>query len=176
MAGHNKWSKIKEKKAIEDAKKSQVFGKIARLISAESKKAKGDVSSPGLRAAIEKGKSMNMPSDNIERAIKKGLGAEVAAMEEVVYEAYGPGGVAIVAVGLTDNKNRTSAEIKHLLSEQGTSLAQSGSALWAFEKTAEGYVPKTTMPISDTDGEKLGVLLEKLEEHEDIQDVFVNAA
>lgn len=176
MSGHNKWSKIKDKKAITDVKKSRVFGKIAKLIASESRRVKGDTSSPSLRAAIAKAKELNMPSDNIDRAVKKGLGEEATAMEEVVYEAYGPGGAAIVILGLTDSKNRSSAEIKHLLSKHGTSLSASGSAIWAFEKIEGGLKPKTAVTISEDDGKKLSLLVEELENHDDVQEVFVNTA
>lgn len=176
MAGHNKWSKIKDKKAVEDAKKSRVFGKIAKLIASESRRARGDISSPSLRSAIAKAKRLNMPSDNIDRAVKKGLGEEAAVMEEVVYEAYGPGGAAMVILGLTDNKNRSSAEIRHLLSKHDTILSTSGSAMWAFEKMGGEWVPKTTVPISGHDGEKLFALVEDLENHDDVQEVYTNAS
>lgn len=175
MAGHNKWSKIKHKKAVTDAQKSAVFGKMARLITVESKKAGGDTSSPGLRAAIDKARSVNMPKDNIERAVAKGTSADAASLESVVYETYGPGGVAVVIDALSDNRNRTAAEIKHLLSKNGYELASPGSALWAFENTAEGYEPKTMTSVSEEDGEKLTKLIEILQEQEDVQDVYTNA-
>lgn len=175
MAGHNKWSKIKHKKAVTDAQKSKVFGKMARLIASESKKSGGDTSAPGLRTAIEKAKRENMPNDNIERAVKKGAGSEADEMESVLYEAYGPAGSAILIEGLTDNRNRTSAEIKHTLSKAGASLAEQGAASWAFTKTADGWEPHTTIPLSDEDGEKLGRIIEAIEESEDVQDVYTNA-
>jgi len=175
MSGHNKWSKIKNKKAVTDAQKSAVFGKMARLIAVESKKAGGDVSSPGLRAAIEKARSVNMPKDNIERAIAKGTSADTAELESVTYETYGPGGIAIIIDALTDSRNRTAAEIKHLLSKNGYELASPGSALWAFESTAEGYEPKTIVSVSEEDGERLTKLIEILEEQEDVQDIYTNA-
>ena len=175
MSGHNKWSKIKHKKAASDAKKSQVFSKLAKLIAAESKKTAGNVDSPGLRAAIVQAKKENMPSDNIDRAVKKGMSAEAASMENVTYEAYGPGGVAIIIEGLTDNTNRTGAEIKHLLSKEGYELAAPGSASWAFEKKENAWTPKTTMQISDSDSQKLETLTETIEAHEDVQSVSTNA-
>lgn len=177
MAGHNKWSKIKHKKAVTDAAKSKVFGKLARIIAVESKLAGGDVNSPGLRAAIDRARAENMPKDNIDRAVAKGTSADTAALETVVYETYGPGGAAIIIDALTDNRNRTAAEIKHLLSKNGLELAAPGSALWAFEKKiGEGYLPQTTVPLSDTDGERLGNILEILDEHDDVQAIYTNAA
>ena len=128
MSGHNKWSKIKNKKAVTDAQKSKIFSKMVRLITVESKKAKGDINSPGLRAIIEKAKSENVPNDNISRAVKKGIGNDVGAMEQITYEAYGPGGTALIIEALTENKNKAVQEIKHILSKNGFELATSGSA------------------------------------------------
>ena len=176
MSGHNKWSKIKNKKAVTDAQKSKVFGKLVRFIAVESKKAKGDVNSPSLRAAIEKAKEANVPSDNIERAIKKGQGGEGGEMEQISYEAYGPGGCALIIEALTENRNKAAQEIKHILSENGFELATPGSAAWAFEKEiGAGWLPKNTIPISDEDGEKLNILVEELEENDEVQEVFTNA-
>lgn len=175
MSGHNKWSKIKHKKATTDTQKSKIFGKLARLISVESKLANGDINSSGLRTAIEKAKKENMPSDNIDRAVKKGAGGDMAQMEPVVYEAYGPGGCAIIIEGLTDNKNRTSAEVKHALSKNGLTLAAQGSASWAFEKTNETWEPKTMAPLSDEDKTKLENIIEVLEDNDDVQEVHTNA-
>lgn len=180
MSGHNKWSKIKNKKAVTDAQKSKVFGKLVRFIAVESKKAKGDINSPSLRAAIEKAKEANVPSDNIERAIKKGTGGEGGEMEQITYEAYGPGGCALIIEALTENRNKAAQEIKHILSKNGFELAVPGSAAWAFEKNPPqnggGWTPKNTLPISDEDGDKLNALIEELEENDEVQEVFCNAA
>jgi len=175
MSGHNKWSKIKHKKASSDAQKSKVFGKLARLITVESKKVGGDINSPALRAAIDKAKAVNMPADNIDRAVKKGMGTDAGSMEALVYEAYGPGGCALIIESLTDNRNRTSQEIKHVLSKNGSSLAERGAASWAFEKNSGGWSPTTTVPLSDSDGETLSRLIEEIEENDDVQDVYTNA-
>ncbi len=175
MSGHNKWSQIKNKKAVTDAKRSKVFGKLARLITMESKKAAGNISSPGLRAVIERAKKEYMQSDIIDRAVKKGTGAGAGEMHAVLYEAYGPGGCALMIEGLTDSKNRTVAEIKHLLSKRGLALAGQGAAAWAFTKTAEGFAPTTTATLSDEDGRALSDLLEELDEHDDVQEVYTNA-
>ncbi len=175
MSGHNKWSQIKNKKAVTDGKRSKVFGKLARLITMESKKAEGNLSAPGLRAVIERAKKEYMQSDIIDRAVKKGAGTDAGEMHSVLYEAYGPGGCALIIEGLTDNKNRTVAEIKHLLSKRGLALAGQGAAAWAFTKTSEGYEPTTTTPLSDEDGNALADLLEDLDEHDDVQEVYTNA-
>ena len=175
MSGHNKFSKIKRLKAKTDAQKSAVFTKFAKLLQMEAKKANGNITSPGLKAVIERAKAADMPNDNIDRAIKKASGAGAEQMEEVVYETYGPGGVAIIIEGLTSNKNRAAAEIKHILSLNEASLASSGSASWAFEKTAEGWMPKTMVPVSEEDTPKLEKLIEDLENNEDVQEIYTNA-
>ncbi len=176
MSGHSKWSKIKHKKAATDAKKSKVFSKIVRFITVESKKAGGDVNAPGLRVALEKARAANMPAENIERAIAKGRAGEGAAMEPVLYETYGPGGVAILIEGLTDSRNRTASEVKHLLSTHGAALAEPGAAAWAFAKSKDGWSPTATVEVSDEDADRLGALVDALEEHDDVQDVHTNAA
>lgn len=175
MAGHSKWAQIKRKKAVTDAKKSTVFGKISKRITVEAKKAGGDMHAPNLRAAIEKAKAANMPIDNIERAIQKGADKDAAAMEELMYEAYGPGGTALVIVGLTDSRNRTGQFVRHVLSMHSISLAGQGAATWAFEKAADVWVPKTTVTLSNNDQETLAKIIEDLENLEDIQEVFTNA-
>jgi YebC/PmpR family DNA-binding regulatory protein len=175
MSGHNKWSKIKHKKAATDAQKSKIFSKYSKLIALEAKKAHGDINSPGLKAVIDRAKKDNMPSDNIDRAVKKASDPDTASMEELVYEAYGPSGVAIVITGLTDNRNRMAAEMKHILSKNGASLAAQGAAIWAFNKEEGQYKATVTVSLSDDDLEKLSALIETLEENDDVQDVFTNA-
>ncbi len=175
MAGHNKWSKIKRQKEKTDAQKSKIYGKMVRLISAEAKRSGGNMDSPGLKAVIERAKAANVPADNIERAVKRFADNSVE-MESIVYEAYGPGGCAMVIETLTDNRNRISNEIKFILSEHGCSLAAIGSATWAFtHNPGEEWIPTMTVPLSDIDGEKLGKLIDDLEENDDIQNVFTNA-
>lgn len=175
MSGHNKWSKIKHKKAATDAQKSRIFSKHAALIAMESRKAGGDVNSPGLSAAIERAKKDSMPKDNIERAVAKGGGAGGAAIEEVMFEGYGPGGVAILVQAVTDNNNRTSAEVRHVFSKSGLEMGTPGSASWAFEKNAGQYVPTNPMELDDATGEKLAEFIEKLEELDDVTDVYTAA-
>lgn len=175
MSGHNKWSKIKHKKEASDAQKSKIFSKLVKLIQNESKASKGDLNSPGLKTAIEKAKKANMPSDNIERAVKKGKDDTSASMEAVIYEAYGPGGVALVITGLTANKNKTAQEVRHALTKNGLSLASSGSASWAFTRQGVEYIPQTLTEISDEDAETLEKVVGDLEDLEDVQEVFTNA-
>ena len=177
MSGHSKWSQIKRQKSVTDAAKSRVFSHYARLIAMESKRAAGNVSAPSLVAAIARAKASNMPKDNIERAVLKGMSKDSGDLEQVVYEAYGPGGVAILIDALTDNKNRTTQEIKHLLVLQGVELASPGAASWAFAKNAGGYTPKEPLvDVGDSDGERLGAILDALDEHDDVQKTFTNAS
>jgi YebC/PmpR family DNA-binding regulatory protein len=173
MSGHNKFSKIKHLKAKNDAEKSKSFGKLARLITVEAKKAGGNVKSPGLATAVEKARKENMPNDTIERAIKKATDSVV--MESFVYEAYGPGGVAILIDVLTDNRNKAAREIKYILSKHELSLASPGSASWTFQKTREGWAPTMTIPLEEADIKKLTNLVEELDANEDVQEVFTNA-
>lgn len=175
MSGHSKWAQIKRQKGAEDAKKSKLFGKLGSLIATESRKANGDVSSPGLRAMIETAKKVNMPKDTIERAVKKGAGGEVEAMESLTYEGYGPGGCALIIEAFTGNRNKAAQEIKHILSKHGGSLAAQGAAAWAFTKTEEGWEPNSTMPLSDEDGAILSAIIEDLEGNDEVQDVYTNA-
>jgi len=175
MSGHNKWSKIKHKKAATDAVKSKIFSKHSALIAMESRKANGDINSPGLAAAIDRAKKDSMPKDNIDRAVAKGAGTGGAALEEVMYEGYGPGGVAILVQVVTDNTNRVAAEIRHIFSKAGLEMGVPGSASWAFTKTADGYVPNMPMDLDDATGEKLAEFLEKLEDNDDVTNVFTAA-
>ena len=175
MSGHNKFSKIKHIKAKNDAQKSKSFGKLVRLITVEAKKAKGVLTSPGLVTAIEKARKENMPNDTIDRAVKKAMTDNSAAMESIIYETYGPGGIAVLIEALTDNRNKAAQEIKHILSLNGAELAAPGSASWAFQKTHEGWTPTSTMALEDADIEKLSALVEALEENEEVQNVYTNA-
>ncbi|MCU0678660.1 MAG: YebC/PmpR family DNA-binding transcriptional regulator [Candidatus Pacebacteria bacterium] len=175
MSGHNKWSKIKHKKAATDAQRSKLFSKHALMITMESRKANGNLSSPNLLAAIERAKKDSMPKENIDRAVAKGAGAGATALEEVVFEAFGPGGVGMIITAVTDNNNRTSPEIRHIFTKAGYSLGAPGTAMWAFTKTADGYTPTTPLQLGDEDGEALATLIEALEEHDDVQDIYTTA-
>jgi YebC/PmpR family DNA-binding regulatory protein len=176
MSGHSKWSQIKRQKAVTDAAKSRVFSRYARLITLESKKAGGVLTAPGLSVAVARAKAANMPKENIERAIAKGTSKDSGNVEQVLYEAYGPSGVAIMIEALTDNKNRTTPEIKHLLSKFGTEVSPPGAASWAFTKTGAVFVPNEPLTdIAGPDEEKLTAILEALDEHEDVQQIFTNA-
>jgi YebC/PmpR family DNA-binding regulatory protein len=136
MSGHSKWSTIKRKKGAADAKRGKIFTKLIREISTAARIAGGALgSNPRLRLVVDKAKAANMPKDNIERAIQKGLGnVEGARYEEGLYEGYGPGGVAILLETLSDNKNRTVGEVRHTLTKHGGSLGSSGSVAYLFQK------------------------------------------
>ncbi|MCX8028174.1 MAG: YebC/PmpR family DNA-binding transcriptional regulator [Thermodesulfovibrionales bacterium] len=238
MAGHSKWAQIKHKKAHTDAKKGKIFTKIVKEISVAARLGGGDPDgNPRLRTAIEKAKEVNMPSDNIKKAIMKGTG-ELPGMvyEEITYEGYGPGGVAIIIDVLTDNKNRTLPEIRHILSKNGGSLGETGCVSWNFEKKGYilvekskidedtllsivldagaddlkndpeddnyeiftsvenfssvkeaiekagipisaseiGKIPKTYVTLQGSQGEQMMKLIESLEDHDDVQNVYSN--
>ena len=175
MSGHNKWSQIKRQKGAADAAKGVAFGKLAKRIAVESKAAKGDVSSPTLRAIIEKARELNMPKDKISAAVAKGISTDSGDLEAVTYESYGPGGAAIVIDALTDNRNRTVQEIKHILSKNGLILASAGSAAWAFEKTHEGFEAKTHVPLSEADSDALMKIMDELDNQDDVEAVYTNA-
>lgn len=175
MSGHNKWSKIKHKKAVTDAERSRIFSKHSRLITMESRKAHGDIASPGLAAAIEHAKKVSMPKDNIDRAVAKGKDTDGSELHEILFEAFGPGGVAMLITTVTDNNNRTAPEIKNIFVKAGYQVGSPGSAAWAFTKSTTGYSPLNPTELSDEDGEKLAILIEKLEEQDDVQDIFTSA-
>ncbi len=175
MSGHNKWSKIKHKKAATDTKKSKVFSKYAKLITVESKLVDGNIDSPALKSAIDQAKAVNMPADNITRAIKKGTSADAVSMEAITYEAYGPGGCAFIIEALTDSKNRAAAEVRHILSKNGGfELGAIGSVTWAFTREGRKWLPQNTIPLSETDMEKASNLIDLLEDNDDIQEFLKN--
>ena len=137
MAGHSKWAGIKHKKAIVDARRGKLFTKLARAITVAAKEGGGDPDgNPSLALAVQKAKDASMPKDNIERAIAKGTGAgaDVDALETILYEGYGPGGVALLIEAVTDNRNRTGADVRHALSKANGSLGEPGSVAYNFDK------------------------------------------
>lgn len=239
MAGHSKWANVKHRKARADAQKGKVFTKLAREIIVAAREGGGDLNANfRLRLAVQKAREANMPSDNINRAIQKGCGeGESVSLEQISYEGYGPGGVAVLLEIMTDNRNRTAAEIRHIFSRRGGSMGESGCVAWMFNRkgyftidkkeglpseddlmilaldagaedfkeedgsyiiitppedfetlkdkfteqnitfsTAEiTMVPVTTVPIEDPEeAGKVLNLLEALEEHDDVQNVYAN--
>ena len=147
MSGHSKWSTIKRKKGAIDAKRGKIFTKLIKEITVAARLGGGDpAANPRLRAAVLSAKTENMPKDNIERAIKKGTGGlEGANYEEILYEGYGPGGVAVLVETMTDNKNRTVADIRYFFSKSGCNLGESGCVGWMFDKKGVIVVDKETI-------------------------------
>lgn len=149
MSGHNKWANIKQRKTAQDAKRSNLFSKIAREIILAARKGGGNPeTNPALRAVIEKAKSYNMPKENIERSIKRGTGEiEGVTYEELTYEGYGPGGAAIIIDVTTDNRNRTLSEIRKIFSRMGGNPGEAGCVGWMFEK--KGYIALDSSKYSE---------------------------
>ncbi|MGB9712117.1 MAG: YebC/PmpR family DNA-binding transcriptional regulator [Dissulfurimicrobium sp.] len=147
MSGHSKWSTIKHKKGALDAKRGKIFTKLIKEIMVAARLGGGDpASNPRLRNAIMAAKSENMPKENIERAIKKGTGElEGANYEEILYEGYGPGGVAVLVEAMTDNRQRTVSDVRHIFSKRGGSLGEPGSVAWMFEKKGLIIVEKSSI-------------------------------
>ncbi|MDP3044480.1 MAG: YebC/PmpR family DNA-binding transcriptional regulator [Bacillota bacterium] len=238
MAGHSKWAQIKRKKAKTDAQRGKLFTKLGREIIVAAREGGGDPDGNArLKAAVQRAKEANMPNENIARAIQKGAGnLDGNAYEELFYEGYGPGGVAVLVRGLTDNRNRTSADVRHLFSKYGGNLGEAGCVAWQFQPhgviivdrvsaevsedemtllvldagaddmvtTEEAFelttapeelnsvreslsnqgievaeaeitmVPQTLISVGDEDAERLTELVEMLEEHDDVQEVYTN--
>ncbi len=236
MSGHSKWATIKRKKGAVDAKRGQIFSKIIKEITIAARIGGSDITGNSrLRSAIDAAKAQNMPQDNINRAIKRGSGElEGVSYEENTYEGYGPGGVALLIKVLTDNKNRTVAELRHLLSKGGGNMGESGSVAWIFKpkgsllvskssveedklmevalengaediqdmgdsfevvtepanfetvsealkkaaipvvESSVGMIPQNTISISGDTAQKMLRLMENLEDHDDVQNVYAN--
>jgi YebC/PmpR family DNA-binding regulatory protein len=158
MSGHNKWAKIKHKKAGTDAARGKLFSRIIKEITIAARNGGGDVNgNPRLRLAVQNAKDSNMPADNIKRAIQRGTGELPGVVyDEITYEGYGPAGVALMIELVTDNKNRTVAEIRHILDRNNGKLAEAGSVAWMFQKKGSIEVPKTGVKEDDL----LGIILE----------------
>lgn len=235
MSGHSKWATIKHKKAATDAKRGNLFTKLIKEITVAARNGGNPDTNPRLRVAIERAKESSMPADNIERAIKKGTGQlEGVTYEDITLEGYGPGGVAIYVEGVSDNKNRTTAEVRTIFTKKGGNMAGAGSVAWMFEKKGyivvskktvdedklmgvaldagaedmvteeENYavktspqdffkvkkniedakikiesaeitlIPKSTVKIAGDDARKVLDLVDAIEEHEDVQNVYAN--
>ena len=164
MSGHSKWASIKHKKAVVDQRRGQHFTKLSRAISVAAREGGGDVEgNPSLALAVQKARDASMPKDNIERAIAKGTGegADADALEAVMYEGYGPGGVAVLVEALTDNRNRTGSEIRHLFNKHGGNLGEPGSVAYLFDKKGvvvvdgERYSEDDLMPAVDAGAEDI---------------------
>ena len=176
MSGHSKWSTIKHKKALTDAKRSKVFSKITSLITIAARKGEDPDKNPSLRAAIEKAREVNVPKKNIERAIKRGTGEIAdARLEEVTYGAFGPGGIAILITAITDNKNRTLAEIKKILQEHNAKFTELNSIQWLFRREGADWFPNNPIKIEDeTVKKELETLYGALNEQQDVNEIYDN--
>lgn len=180
MAGHSKWNNIKNKKGATDKKKGKVFAQLAKNIRTAVKEGKSaDANAnPALRLALDKARAANMPNENIKRAIERGSGiGKGGALEEILYEGYGPLGVGFLLVVATDNKMRTASEIRMLFDKNGGSLGGPGSVAFMFDRVNNEYVPKIPMPISSQeDADKVEEFFDMLQEHDDVEDVYHNAS
>lgn len=182
MAGHSKWKQIKHKKAANDQQRAKIFSKISKLITIAVVEG-GGMQDPAinvkLRLAIEKAKAANMPKDNIQRAIEKGSGPDRNNLKEVVYEGFGPQGVALVIHATTDNSNRTVGEVRSVIDKGGGKLGNQGAVSYLFQVSHNPeleYSPLFNMEISDKSvSDQILALLEQLEELDDVQQVFTNA-
>jgi len=174
MSGHSHWAGIKHKKEITDQKRGKIFSKLLSAISAAAKTETNPDFNPRLRTAIAKAKEASVPAENIERAIKKA--AEASDLEELIFEAYGPGGSAILVEALSNSRNRTVQEMKTILRDYNGKWAEAGSVRWAFEPAAEGgWQAKFPQDIPEEEKPKLITLLEALEDNDDVQTVYTNA-
>ena len=177
MSGHSKWSTIKRKKGAEDAKRGKIFTRLARDITLAARSGGDPTTNPTLRMAVDKAKGANMPKDNIERAIKKGTGElDGGQVDEITYEAYGPHGIPILILCLTDNRNRTLADVRRVLNKLGGNMAEAGAVSWMFEQ--KGYI---TIENSDHDPDELFLLAveagaEDVEIGDDIIEVYTASA
>ncbi|MBU1034047.1 YebC/PmpR family DNA-binding transcriptional regulator [Patescibacteria group bacterium] len=177
MSGHSKWNNIKNRKGAQDKAKSKIFSQLSRLIRAATKQANsGDPkSNPSLRLILDKARMANMPNAKVQKAIDVALGkGNASQIQEIVYEGFGPGGVGMMIVALTDNLNRSSSEIRFALSKAGGSLGSPGSARYMFERNQEGeFIPTMKIPVSKEDLVKLMELADNLRDNEDVEDVFL---
>ncbi|MDX6691919.1 MAG: hypothetical protein QOG15_3376 [Solirubrobacteraceae bacterium] len=164
MSGHSKWASIKHKKAVVDSRRGKLFTKLARAITTAARDGGGELEgNPSLQLAVQKAKDASMPKDNIERAIAKGTGAgaDTAAIEDVLYEGYGPGGVALLIAAMTENRNRTGADVRHVLGKHGGSLGEPGSVAYLFDKRGlivvdgERYSEDDLMPAIEAGAEDI---------------------
>lgn len=165
MSGHSKWSQIKHKKALTDKKKSQLFSKLSKLISIAARKGTNPETNLDLRSIIDKAKSMNMPNDNIQRAVNR-LADKSSQLEELTIDGIGPGGVALEIKAITDNRNRTIAEVKKILNEHNSKMVPPGSISWMFNQPPS--------QINEEISKDLDILFEALDDNDDVDDIKTN--
>lgn len=175
MSGHSKWAQIKRKKAVVDAKRGQAFTKLARAITVAAHHGADPAMNATLQQAIDQARAVNMPKDNIDRAIQRATDLGGAQLEQLLLEAYGPGGVGMLINVATDNHNRTIAELRHLLSERAASLGTTGSVLWQFKRRGAAWQPKQLLPLNDAAKKQLTDLITALKQSDDVIDITTNA-
>lgn len=180
MSGHSKWSTIKRAKGAADAKRGALFGKLAKKISVAAKEGNSGDSAfnSRLRLEIERAKASGMPNDNIDRAVKKGLGQDgSAALEEVIYEGYGPGGSAFYIEAITDSRNRTVQNIKTIFAKNSGNMGAQGSVAWQFSRNDEGeFISSTPIELNDDNLSKAEKLYHALDNDDDVTAVYTNIA
>ena len=175
MSGHSRWSQIRHKKELTDKKRGQIFSKLAKLIAIAAKDGTDPETNSKLKTAIEKAKEFNLPNENIERAIKRAGEKEKAQFENLLIEAIGSSSVIVLIEVITDNKNRTMAEIKNILSENDFKMTAPGGLAWQFERKGREFIPKTPVKIEDEALKgKLNKLFEELDEHDDTEEIYSN--
>lgn len=176
MSGHSKWSTIKRKKALTDAKRSKVFSKITSLITIAARKGGDPDKNPNLRTMIENAREVNVPKDNIERAIKRGTGEIAgAALEEAAYGAFGAGGSVFLITAVTDNKNRTLAEIKKILLDHNAKFAELNSIQWMFHREGADWAANSPIRIENENIKKeLEYLCESLDDQQEVTEIYDN--
>lgn len=175
MSGHSKWSQIRHKKGLTDRKRGQIFSKLAKMITIAAKDGSDPQTNSKLKTAVEKAKELNLPKENIERAIRRAGEKDKAQLQTLVIEAIGPLNIVILTKVVTDNKNRTIAEIKNVLSGNNFKMVPSGSLLWQFNRAGQDFVPKTPIGIDEEMKIKLKEVFEKLDEQDDVEEIYSNA-
>lgn len=172
MAGHSKWTQIKRKKAVTDQKRAKIFTKLLAAVQVAARTEPNPDFNPHLRVAIEKAKEASVPQENINRAVSR---AKDNPTEELIIEAYGPHGTAFIIRAITDSRNRTVAEIKKLLSDNGAKFAEQGSVIWMFQTDSEGqFEPKFVRKLSSETEAEVVAIMEALDDHPDVSDIFTN--
>lgn len=175
MSGHNRWSQIKQKKGVADQKRGQLFSKLSEAISMAARKGSDPDKNLELRNAIEQAREFDLPKDNIERAVNKVTNKSTTPLEELVIEAISSAGVNFIITAITDNKNRTIAKVKKILTNHEAKMAQPGSVRWAFDKTGTEFSPKYPLKtIDEITKNKLEKLLKELDDQEEIQEIYTN--
>lgn len=174
MAGHSKWNNIKNRKGAVDAKRAKIFAQLAKLIRVAVKEGKSDNPqfNPGLRVVLDKARAANMPKENITRAIDRGMGRGPGGqVQEIMYEGFGPHGVAVLVHAVTDNPTRTGADVRFIFSRNGGSLGGPGSAQYMFERKDGEYTPVMVMELGEAERSEVEELLEELAAYDDVEEV-----